>query len=135
MSFKEFWAKVKFYSKYIFFILGFIVTAIVGAVLMVNRENGIFESFNKQTEAMRKQHEKELLEIQNAKNAEIAAHRSTEANYRKLLSDIEKDNKALHELIKSEDSKKIKEILQETQGDPIKTAERFSTLFGIPVEL
>lgn len=135
MSLKEFWLKVKFYGKYIFTAIGLLIGTIVGIIFLVQREKSVSKTFSKQLEDIRKQHEKDLIDLQKAKNEEAERHQLLERNYQKMLSDIEKENKTLHELIKSEDSKKIKQILEETGGDPVKTSERFSTLFGIPVSL
>lgn len=135
MSLKEFWLKFKFYGKYALYFVGFIIGAAVAALFLVQRNKSVTGDLSKQLEDMRKQHEKDLAALQKVQIEATERHLLTQRNYQKMLSDIEKENKTLHELIKSEDSKKIKQILEETGGDPVKTSERFSTLFGIPVSL
>jgi TolA-binding protein len=122
------WLKVKLYGGYVLAVI-LAVFAIFLFLYDKNKAGNLLDAMQKQSEDYRKQIE----ELRKIKEEEARKHAEVETQYRATIAKIESDKQTATLALNNEMKKQIREIVEQTRGNPQAMSQRINDLFGIPI--
>jgi hypothetical protein len=124
------WTYTKLYWKELVF-----AVVLVYLFMFVKQKMDIIKALLADRDSVRKKHQENIDQLNQAVETETAARRKLESDYQTLIAQINQEHSDEIKRIAVVRSEEIKALIKKHQNNPVVMAQTINSLFGIPVML
>lgn len=124
------WTYTKLYWKELVF-----AVVLVYLFVFVKQKMDIIKALLADRDSVRKKHQENIDQLNQAVETETAARRKLESDYQTLIAQINQEHSDEIKRIAVVRSEEIKALIKKHQNNPVVMAQTINSLFGIPVML